>query len=360
MEVHEIYMRRALMLARFGEGSTGSNPMVGAVVVAPDGRVIGEGWHRRYGQGHAEVNAIASVRDADRHLLKKSTIYVTLEPCAHYGKTPPCAQLIIDTGIPNVVVGAVDPYSKVSGRGIAMLQQAGHEVVTGVLEADCMRLNAVFFTAHTRRRPFVLLKWAQTSDGYMGVAGGRLQISTPVSAMAVHRLRSRYGAILIGSGTAITDNPLLDSRLWPIGKTPRRAVIDRRWRMDVANRFFREEGLGDAIYFSGESQRPDLPVTLRQECIAADADSVHAMLDVFYRAGITSVMIEGGASLLDAFIARGVWDAARVETNPRLGIDGCAGVEAPCLCVPPVSVSRLDGNIIQIFANNPLVDVKNL
>ncbi|MDE6288774.1 MAG: bifunctional diaminohydroxyphosphoribosylaminopyrimidine deaminase/5-amino-6-(5-phosphoribosylamino)uracil reductase RibD, partial [Muribaculaceae bacterium] len=216
------YMERALELAGHGRGYTSPNPMVGAVITAPDGRIIGEGYHRRCGEGHAEVNAIASVKDADRELLKQSTMYVTLEPCSHYGKTPPCAKLIIDTGIPRVVVGAADPFKEVAGRGIAMLRAAGVDVTEGVMAEESRSLNARFITAHEQQRPWVTLKWARSADGYLDSDrpdGTPEKFSTALTSVIVHRTRSLHDAILAGSGTALADRPRLDCRLWP-GRNP--------------------------------------------------------------------------------------------------------------------------------------------
>ncbi len=360
MDIDIRYMRRALQLAALGAGTTGSNPMVGAVIVAPDGRIIGEGWHRRYGQGHAEVNAVASVAPADEALLSRSTMYVTLEPCSHYGKTPPCAALLIEKRIPRVVVAATDPFEKVSGRGIAMLRAAGCEVTTGVLAEESERLNVKFFTAHRCRRPFVLLKWAQTADGCIGVPGKRLQISTPLSAQAVHRLRSRYGAILVGSGTVIADNPLLDTRLWPMGDTPRRITVDRRGRISADHRFFRTEGLAEALYFTCGTPRPDLPSALMQLPLTPGEDEITTLLAELYGRGITSLMVEGGATMLSVFLRSGLWDAARVETNINMRVGSPSARVAGHPAGALAGVTCIDGNVIEIYANNPLVDVKNL
>lgn len=211
MTIDEKYMQRALQLGRQGGGHASPNPMVGAVVVH-DGVIIGEGFHRCCGQGHAEVNAIASVHD--KSLLASSTIYVTLEPCSHYGKTPPCAKLLIDNQVPRVVVGTLDPFEKVSGRGVAMLREAGVEVVVGVLEEECLQLNKRFFIAHTTGKPWVLLKWAQSADGYMARHDGAVQFSTPLTQSLMHRERSMVDAIVVGAGTVAADNPSLTTRCW--------------------------------------------------------------------------------------------------------------------------------------------------
>lgn len=279
-------MRRALELAAHGELDASPNPMVGAVIVDASGRIIGEGWHRRCGEGHAEVNAVASV--ADQEALKDSTMYVTLEPCSHYGKTPPCAELIVRTGIPRVVIGTLDPFAKVSGRGVARLREAGVEVEVGMLEKECQELNRKFMTAHRCRRPYVTLKWAQSADGFIDG-----HISTPLNSMLVHKLRATHDAILVGSGTALADNPALDTRLYA-GKSPVKVVLDRRGRVGNDLRMFSE----------GET------VVMRDYSSLADA------MERLYERGITSVLVEGGATLHRSFIEDNLWDEIRIEVSP--------------------------------------------
>lgn len=332
MVVDERYMRRALELARHGMGQVSPNPMVGAVIVAPDGSIIGEGYHRRYGEGHAEVNAIASVEDSSQ--LLDSTMYVTLEPCSHYGKTPPCAKLIIDRQIPRVVVGAGDPNEKVCGRGIAMLRDSGVEVVTGVLEEDSRRLNAAFITAHSCHRPFVTLKWAQSADGFLDIERAEgstaAAISSPLGRHAVHRLRAVHDAILVGSGTVIADDPLLDTRLWG-GRSPRPVILDRRGRIKGSYRLLERD-----------------PVIITRHEGVAD------ILAQLYDKGISSVLVEGGATVLRSFIDSGLWDVARVETSPVLfGVRGA--VVAPSINVTPLRTYSIDGSQITVYSNNPLV-----
>lgn len=282
----EKYMRRALELAAHGELDASPNPMVGAVIVDASGRIIGEGWHRRCGEGHAEVNAVASV--ADQEALKDSTMYVTLEPCSHYGKTPPCAELIVRTGIPRVVIGTLDPFAKVSGRGVARLREAGVEVEVGMLEKECQELNRKFMTAHRCRRPYVTLKWAQSADGFIDG-----HVSTPLNSMLVHKLRATHDAILVGSGTALADNPALDTRLYA-GKSPVKVVLDRRGRVGNDLRMFSE----------GET------VVMRDYSSLADA------MEQLYERGITSVLVEGGATLHRSFIEDNLWDEIRIEVSP--------------------------------------------
>ena len=317
MEINEKYMRRALELARHGLLDASPNPMVGAVIVGPDGEIIGEGWHRRCGEGHAEVNAVASVCDKEK--LKDSTMYVTLEPCSHYGKTPPCADMIVERGIPRVVVGSLDPFAKVAGRGIARMKEAGIEVVTGVLEAECRALNRKFMTAHELQRPFVTLKWAQSIDGFMD---GR--ISTPLTSMLVHKLRASHDAILVGSGTVLADNPSLSTRLYA-GKSPVKVVLDRRGRISRDSRIF--EGDTPVIVMNG------------YETLANAMKSL-------YDKGITSVLVEGGAQILESFMKEGIWDEIRVEVS-RVTTDG--HVKAPQVAVPcadAASEETVDGHKI--------------
>lgn len=282
-------MRRALQLARLGEGLVSPNPMVGAVIVAADGRIIGEGYHHQYGGPHAEVCAVRSVADADLPLLKDSTIYVTLEPCSHYGKTPPCSKLIIDSGIPRVVVGSADPFPAVSGRGIRMLREAGVEVVEDVLREECDALNVRFLTAHRKGRPWIQLKWARSADGFMAGVGDDgnpypVKFSTPVSSVWMHRRRSMVDAIMVGRNTLEIDHPRLDCRHWP-GRAPRRI-----------------------------EPRHDLETQMRE----------------LYADGITSLMVEGGPTLLQSFIDLRLYDDIKVEISPKsLG----RGLPAPM--IPP-------------------------
>lgn len=328
-EIDSRYMRRALELARHGQGNASPNPMVGAVIVH-DGRIIGEGYHRRCGEGHAEVNAIASVSPADRHLLSSATIYVTLEPCSHYGKTPPCAKLIIDNAIPRVIIGAVDPFEKVAGRGIAMLRNAGIEVTAGVLDSECRELNRRFFTAHTLRRPFVTLKWAQSSDGFLDCRRydgmGAYRFSTPLTSLFTARLRSLHDAILTSAATVNADNPRLTVRRWA-GRQPIPVILDRSG--DV-NR--------DALLFQN-------PAT-----VILPSPTVAEALAALYERGITSVLVEAGPRLLDAFIASGLWDEARVEVAPvALGENGRA--KAPQIGSEPIGDDRLGQNYFYYYRN---------
>ncbi|MDE6135497.1 MAG: bifunctional diaminohydroxyphosphoribosylaminopyrimidine deaminase/5-amino-6-(5-phosphoribosylamino)uracil reductase RibD, partial [Muribaculaceae bacterium] len=294
--VNERYMRRALELAAHGRGFVSPNPMVGAVIVGPGDRIIGEGYHRRYGGPHAEVNAVNSVSAADRPLLGRSTIYVTLEPCSHFGKTPPCALLLKEIGIGRVVVGSPDPNPLVAGRGVAMLRQAGIKVVEGMLRQECMALNEVFMSAQIRRRPFVTLKWAQSADGYMdcqrapGESAARF--STPVTSAIVHWRRSCADAIAVGAGTVLSDNPRLDVRLIH-GRSPRPVVFDRHCLLS-----------GSDYVLSDESRS-----TVH---LCGDENLEEQLKRLFAEHSISSLLVEGGARLLESFISQGLWDRAFV------------------------------------------------
>ncbi len=297
-ETDEKWMRRCLSLARCGRYGAPPNPMVGAVIVY-DGRILGEGYHAKCGEAHAEVNASRAVRPADQHLISRSTLYVSLEPCSHYGRTPPCAELIIRLGIRRVVVGCADPFARVSGRGIAMLREAGCDVTVGVLEKECRELNRRFITFHTRHRPYITLKWAQSADGFLDrkrTGGQAVSLSSPRTLMAVHRLRARNAAILVGHATLRLDHPRLDVRHWA-GPTPLRLVLGR-----VA-----EEELSEG--FEAFHDR-------------------YVLLDSLYERGLQTLLVEGGARTLQSFIDDGLWDEARVEEAPvELG----QGVAAPTI-----------------------------
>ncbi len=285
-------MRRCIQLARCGEAGAAPNPMVGAVVVW-QGRIIGEGWHRRCGGPHAEVNAIRSVQRPE--LLAESTMYVSLEPCAHYGKTPPCADLIVQSRIPRVVVGCMDPFAKVNGLGVKKLRDAGIDVRVGVLEEECLRLNERFITFHQKQRPWITLKWAQSADNFIAKPDGTaVAFSTPLTKTLVHRLRTRHQAIMIGTRTALLDNPTLTARDWP-GKHPLRVTIDRHNVLSSALHL-KDGTVPTQIYDHG-----DLP----------------AILSDLHRMGIQSLLVEGGATLHNRFIELNLWDEARVEISPQ-------------------------------------------
>jgi len=292
MSADELYMHRCLQLALNGEIGAPPNPMVGAVIVCDD-RIIGEGFHARCGEAHAEVNAFASVSKADERLLSQSTLYVSLEPCAHYGKTPPCADLVIRKGVRRVVVGCIDPFAKVQGRGIQMLRDAGIDVTVGVLEQECRWLNRKFFTFHTHHRPYITLKWAQTADGVMGeLGGGPLLISNPATLRHSHHLRATNNAILVGWRTNVNDSPSLTTRHYS-GPNPRRIVYD------------------------------------------SHAETIPQLLSRLYSEGVQSLLVEGGAATHSQFLDLGLWD----EIHQELGMPK-ASRAAHRLSAKPVPISK--------------------
>ena len=315
MTTDEIYMMRCIELARNGMKNAQPNPMVGAVVVC-DGRIIGEGYHVRCGEGHAEVNALASVRDEDLPLLGRSTIYVSLEPCAHYGKTPPCAELIVRKGLRRVVVGCIDPFAKVQGKGISMIREAGIEVTVGVLEKECVELNKRFMTFHGKQRPMVTLKWAQSSDGYIGAPEGqpRAIISNSMTTMLCHKRRAEHQAIMVGRRTALLDNPSLSVRDWT-GNHPVRVVIDRMNTLPRTLRLF--DGSVPTIVITDIGSRTvDEAKGVETVRIDFAADVVAQTLSELHSRGIQTLLVEGGSLLLQSFIDGGLWDEAYVEVSP--------------------------------------------
>ena len=354
-------MHRCLELARQGSGYVTPNPMVGAVLVHED-RIIGEGYHQLYGKAHAEVNCIASVKSQDEHLIPLSTIYVSLEPCAHHGKTPPCADLVIAKRIPRVVIGCRDPFPQVNGKGIEKLRAAGIEVTSGVLENQCIDLNKRFFLFHTRHRPFIVLKWAQTANGKIagpltsispgptsigsspagpinpGPAGPmsptgpapaasrepRLLISNEITNRLVHKWRSEEAAILVGPRTALLDNPALTARLWT-GPNPIRLVIDKDLQLPPDLHLF--DKTVPTIVFN--NHRHEAQGTLQYYQLSTDSSLIHQLVLALHQLKIQSVLVEGGSRLLQSFIDEDYWDEARVITNDDLEIP--SGLPAPQL-----------------------------
>lgn len=352
---HELYMRRCLQLARLGAGYVAPNPMVGAVLVY-EGRIIGEGYHQIYGQAHAEVNCINSVREEDTHLIASAVIYVSLEPCAHFGKTPPCADLIIRHGIQTVVVGCRDPFTEVNGKGIDKLRKAGVTVTIGVLEKECLELNKRFFTFHTQHRPYIVLKWAQTADGRIGASGNqRLLISNGYTNRLVHRWRSEEAGILVGTNTARVDDPILTNRLWQ-GKSPVRMVIDKNNVLPPALQML--NGSPATVVFNTVRNSDELNARLLQTIesgvfyyrVSADASLLHQLLNACYQLQIQSVLVEGGAFLQQSIIDEGCWDEARVITNENLRVR--EGIKAPELAgAVHCSSELLENDRIDIYTN---------
>lgn len=310
MDSDEKYMRRCLQLAANGLQGTKPNPMVGAVIVAPTSpeRIIGEGYHVHCGQGHAEVNAFASVRPEDQSLLRESTLYVSLEPCAHHGKTPPCADLIVSKGVRRVVVGCVDPFEQVQGRGIERIRQAGIEVTIGVLEQDCRWLNRRFFTYHSKQRPYIILKWAQTVNGFIDNRGHSMPISNEQTRMLSHRLRAEEDAILVGHTTDFREHPQLNVRYWH-GPDPRRLVLTH-----------------------------DRPLT--------------QLISVLYQQGVQSLIVEGGRRTHESFLSADLWDEIRVETAPVAVTDGTCAPQLP-FNVAEYKNSMFGKNMLTYYRRHP-------
>ena len=301
MSEDEKYMRRCIQLARNGQQNAKPNPMVGAVIVSADGRIIGEGYHVRCGESHAEVNAFASVQPEDETLLSGATMYVSLEPCSHYGKTPPCADLIIKKGVRRVVVGCIDEFAEVQGRGIQKLLNAGIAVEVGVLEKECKELNRRFFTFHREKRPYIILKWAQTANGFIDDHFKPVQISNDFTKMLSHKLRAEEDAILVGRVTEERDHPQLTVREWR-GQNPKRLVIDRSHPLNL--------------------------------------ESLHAH-------NIQSLIVEGGAQTLNSFLKKGLWDEIRVETNLSMTVSD--GTRAPQLPAEAIVIGK------QRYGDNQIV-----
>lgn len=342
MTTDELYMERCLQLAQLGAGKVSTNPMVGCVIVN-NGIIIGEGYHHAYGQAHAEVNAINAV--VDKSILPKSTLYVTLEPCAHYGKTPPCADLITTHQLQRVVIGTTDTFSLVAGKGIEKLKNASIEVIVGVLEDECRYQNRRFFCYNEKKRPYVVLKWAQTADGFIGrlPAENNLdkRISNSETDIWVHRLRTEEDAILVGKNTALLDNPSLTARLWH-GKNPSRVLIDRRLDVPKTSNIF----------------NANAPVVVFNEQFDADENNVRyyktdfeqplipQVLSGLYKNNIQSVLVEGGAATLQQFIDTGLWDEAFVITAEK---NWGHGVKAPLINGSVINTQTIGSDTISLI-----------
>jgi diaminohydroxyphosphoribosylaminopyrimidine deaminase / 5-amino-6-(5-phosphoribosylamino)uracil reductase len=359
----EQYIHRCIELSKLGQGNVAPNPMVGSVLVHED-LIIGEGYHKKYGEAHAEVNCINSVKPEHRHLIERSTIYVSLEPCAHFGKTPPCADLIIKHKIPKVIVGCRDPFPLVAGKGIEKLRAAGIEVISGILEKECKEVNKRFFTFHTQHRPYVVLKWAQTGDGKIAYTASphphRLLISNEYSNRIVHKWRSEEMSILVGTNTAMFDNPGLNTRLWP-GNNPVRLVVDMNLRLPSSLKLF-DEKYPTIVFNSKKHIIPEEGITTNVRAqngeapqlyfyqVTEDVSLVHQVVNALYQLKIQSVLVEGGAFLLQSFIDEDIWDEARVITNEELFIGN--GLPAPLLKQHQLlSKEQLSADTIRTYIN---------
>ena len=338
MEQDLIFMRRCFQLARKSEGFTKPNPLVGSIIVHQN-RIIGEGYHRQFGESHAEVNAINSVKD--KSLLQHSTLYVSLEPCAHHGKTPPCVQLIISNKIPRVVIATGDPNPKVSGKGVELMRNAGIEVIEGILENEARDLNKNFFVNQLYSRPFIILKWAQSKDGFIDLHREPSEnkqptiISNKLTHTIVHKFRTRVQGILVGTNTAILDNPKLTSRNW-YGDNPTRIVIDRQNRLPHNLGLF--DGTVPTIIFTEKSPK-DIATLNSLKFIEIDfsKDTISQILNHLYKEKIYSVLIEGGSKLLSSFIQNNMWDEAYIEIA---GIELKSGVKAPKIQGEEIEVKK--------------------
>lgn len=313
----ETYMQRCLQIAKLGSGRTAPNPMVGAVLVYQD-TIIGEGWHAYYGGPHAEVNCLQSVSEANKALIPLATMYVSLEPCAHYGKTPPCAQLLIDHQILEVVIGCVDDFASVSGRGIALLKEAGVAVTVGVLEEACKRINRHFFTYHALARPYIILKWAATSDGFVAPLNeGNFRISNAYTQLLLHKWRATIPGFLLGFNTIVKDDPKLSNRYWNAHQQPTRIVLDPHNELPCNKQIF-DGSLPTLVY----NQHFVLDGAMTQWVKISNQDFISGVLEDLYNKQINAVVVEGGSKTLQLFIDRGLFDEIIVFEAPSMLMEG--------------------------------------
>lgn len=333
------FMQRALELAELGRGQVSPNPMVGCVIVH-ENEIIGEGHHQKYGEAHAEVNALESVVNQD--LISKSTAYVTLEPCAHHGKTPPCADLLIEKGIKKVVIASSDPFAAVNGKGVQKLKDASIDIITGVLKDEGDELNIRFMTFHKKNRPFVILKWAQTSDGFIARENFDSKwVSSEKSRQLVHKWRSEEDAILVGKNTAIHDNPSLTVRKWQ-GKNPVRLLLDSNLEVDQDTNLF--DGNASTIIFNRSLERKEG----LNKWVKLDELTAESILKKLHELNIQSVIIEGGTQTLNSFIKEGCWDEARIFTAPeKFG----SGISAPKIEGQLIREETFSDDILKTYRN---------
>ena len=348
MNIHEKYIKRCIQLAKNGLGTTYPNPMVGSVIVLND-KIIGEGWHQKAGEPHAEVHAINSVKN--KSLLKKATIYVSLEPCSHYGKTPPCANLIVESGIKKVVIGIIDSNSKVSGRGVKHLLENGCDVAVGILEQECFNLNKRFFTYHKYKRPFIILKWAETADGFIdklrteNSENSPNWISNSYSQQLVHKMRAEEQAILVGTNTALNDNPSLTVRNWA-GENPIRIVLDRDSKIPTNYNLLDDES--KTIVFSEVKNSADSFENVIFEQIDFSKNVPEQICEVLYKYEIQSVIIEGGKQTLQSFIDANFW----MEGFVMLGdIELKNGKKAPEIKKAPFKTEFILNDTLNMYKN---------
>lgn len=344
MNIHETYMQRCIQLAKLGAGNVAPNPMVGAVLVY-ENEIIGEGYHKQYGKAHAEVNCINNVPNNLKSQISNSVLYVSLEPCAHFGKTPPCSNLIIEQRIKKVVIGCSDSFKEVAGKGIEQLKAAGVEVVMDVLKEECLQLNKRFFTFHNQQRPFIVLKFAQTADGFIGsLSDKRLLISNAFTNILVHQWRSEEAAILVGTNTALADNPSLTNRLWT-GKSPIRLIIDKQLKLPLNLHLFNQQE--KTVVFN--ELKNEVQQQLEFVRLQSNTSVIQQILEYCYKQSLQSILVEGGAQILQSFIDENLWDEARIITNENLFVQ--TGVAAPKLSGLLQHSTHIFGDRIDYYTN---------
>ena len=345
MKIHEKYIKRCIQLSKNGLSTAMPNPSVGAVIICED-KIIGEGYTAAYGGNHAEVNAIKSVKN--KKLLSKSTLYVSLEPCSHFGKTPPCADLIIENKIPNVVIGVLDSNEKVAGKGVQKLKDAGINVIVGILENECYEANKRFFSFHNKKRPYIILKWAESFDGFIAPKnqeiGKPFFITNEISRQLVHKWRSEEMAILVGTTTVLKDNPKLDVRNWS-RKNPVRIVLDKTGK--ISDNYFVKDNLVKTIVFT-ENEVFISNKNKIYEMVPFNENLVSTICDILYKHQIQSVIIEGGTKTLQTFIDANLWDEARVFRSNILIEDG---TKAPNIRFSKFEKSDVSGDLLTKFFN---------
>ena len=310
-------MARCLQLAKLGHYTVGKNPMVGCVIVH-DGQIIGEGYHQQYGGDHAEIEALNSIEEDDRKLLAESTLYVSLEPCSHHGKTPPCANRIVQEKIARVVIGCIDPNPEVSGNGVKLLQSNGITVTVGVLEEESKFLIRVFAKAQSEKIPYITLKWAQSKDLFLGKVNEQVWLSNEFSKILVHKLRSEHDAIMVGTDTILIDEPRLNNRLY-YGPSPKRIILDRNLRIPSDNRIFSD---GNSMFLYSSIQPPHLPEHIEWCKLSWESDDLKPLLEDLSQRGVSSIFVEGGQKLLNSFIKQNLWDEAWVIRTQKELLDG--------------------------------------
>ncbi|MBS1571981.1 MAG: bifunctional diaminohydroxyphosphoribosylaminopyrimidine deaminase/5-amino-6-(5-phosphoribosylamino)uracil reductase RibD [Bacteroidetes bacterium] len=335
---YQFYMKRCIQLAQKALGETYPNPLVGSVIVHND-RIIGEGYHKKAGEAHAEINAINSVQN--KELLKEATIFVSLEPCAHHGKTPPCANAILNYGIPIVVIGAMDPHEKVNGKGKEILENAGVTVHTGILEKECRELNKIFFTYQQKQRPYITLKWAESSDGFLDKDFSPIKISNSLTSQLVHQIRSEQQGIMVGTNTVLHDNPSLTTRLL-CGNNPVRIIIDWDLKIPADYTIFNDEA--PTIIFNTIKEEQNYNI---HWCKIEKENAIENMMNRLFHLQIQSILVEGGAFTLQEFIRNDIWDEIIIIKNHDLKLYN--GTKAPKLNIKPNKTRNIRTDLVEFY-----------